>query len=358
MSDTTTNLLLPYILAAQAQKHVTHNEALRLLDGLVQLSVLDRDLAAPPAGPADGDRYIVASGGTGDWAGWDLNVALWTDGTWLRLPPRTGWRAWIEDEDLLLVYDGATWIGTTPAALQNLALLGLGTAADAANPFSAKLNAALWTAKTVAEGGTGDLFYTMNKEGAGDDLGLTLQTGFVTKALLGLFGSDKFRLAVSVDGSTFFDGLTVDNATGIVDQPQLPRFKAYTNYDNYVGVGTWTKIGLNNTDYNDQGAFDAMNNHFVVPVDGTYLFGATLLYKINASATSRMRGRLVLNGLSEIRGSFGEISGDHVTEATALWLQTMVPLGAGDTVELQGDFRVADGYFAADATSFWGAKIG
>ena len=94
MSDATTHLLLPYILAAQAQKHVTHNEALRILDGLVQLSVLDRDLAAPPASPADGDRYIVASGATGDWAGWDMNVALWTDGTWLRLPPRTGWRAW------------------------------------------------------------------------------------------------------------------------------------------------------------------------------------------------------------------------------------------------------------------------
>ena len=74
------------------QKHVTHNEALRLLDGLVQLSVLDRDLAAPPASPADGDRYIVASDATGDWAGWDLNVALWTDGAWLRLPPRTGGR--------------------------------------------------------------------------------------------------------------------------------------------------------------------------------------------------------------------------------------------------------------------------
>ena len=29
MSDATTHLLLPYILAAQAQKHVTHNEALR-----------------------------------------------------------------------------------------------------------------------------------------------------------------------------------------------------------------------------------------------------------------------------------------------------------------------------------------
>ena len=76
MSDTTTNLLLPDILAAQAQKHVTHNEALRLLDGLVQLSVLDRDLTAPPGSPADGDRHIVASGGTGNWTGWDLNVAL------------------------------------------------------------------------------------------------------------------------------------------------------------------------------------------------------------------------------------------------------------------------------------------
>lgn len=44
--------------------------------------------------------------------------------------------------------------------------------------------------------------------------------------------------------------------------------------------------------------------------------------------------------------------------ATAIWLQTMVPLTAGDTVELQGYFRVADGYFAADHTSFWGCKIG
>jgi hypothetical protein len=358
MSDATTHLLLPYILAAQAQKHVTHNEALRRLDGLVQLSVLDRDLTAPPPSPADGDRYIVASGATGDWAGWDLNVALWTDGAWLRLPPRTGWRAWVEDEGLLLVYDGSGWVGTTPASLQNLALLGLGTTADASNPFSAKLNAALWTAKTVAEGGTGDLFYTMNKEAAGDGLGLTLQTGFVTKALLGLFGSDNFRLAVSADGSSFFDGLIVDNTNGIIDQPQLPRFKGYTNFDNYVPLTTWTKIAINNTEYNDQGAFDAANNRFVAPVAGTYLLGASLLYKVNASTTARMNGRLVLNGTAEIKGGKGENSATHVSLATTLTLQNLVPLVAGDTVELQGYFRVADGYFAADHTSFWGAKIG
>ena len=56
MSDATTHLLLPYILAAQAQKHVAHNEALRILDGLIQLSVLDRHLTAPPGSPADAER--------------------------------------------------------------------------------------------------------------------------------------------------------------------------------------------------------------------------------------------------------------------------------------------------------------
>lgn len=103
MSDATTHLLLPYILAAQAQKHVTHNEALRILDGLVQLSVIDRNVTSPPGSPVDGDRYIVASSAIGYWAGWDLNIALWTNGAWLRLPPRIGWRTWIENEALLLV---------------------------------------------------------------------------------------------------------------------------------------------------------------------------------------------------------------------------------------------------------------
>ena len=53
-----------------------------------------------------------------------------------------------------------------PASRSRSPCLGPGTTADASNPFSAKLTAALWTAKTVAEGGAGDLFYTMNKEAA------------------------------------------------------------------------------------------------------------------------------------------------------------------------------------------------
>ena len=53
MTDTP-RLALPAIEAAQAQKHVTHNEALALLDCLVQLTVESRTLAAPPLSPSDG----------------------------------------------------------------------------------------------------------------------------------------------------------------------------------------------------------------------------------------------------------------------------------------------------------------
>jgi hypothetical protein len=36
----------------------------------------------------------------------------------------------------------------------------------------------------------------------------------------------------------------------------------------------------------------------------------------------------------------------------------MAALTAGNIVELQGNVRAADGYFAADQTSFWSVKIG
>ena len=63
----TTNLLLPFLSAGQAQKHVTVNESLRMLDGIVQLAVKDANLADPPASPSDGDRYIVPAAATGAW---------------------------------------------------------------------------------------------------------------------------------------------------------------------------------------------------------------------------------------------------------------------------------------------------
>ncbi|WP_069622852.1 DUF2793 domain-containing protein [Methyloceanibacter marginalis] len=118
MAEESAKLRIPYIAAAQAQKHVTHNEGVTLLDTVVQLSVLDKDLAEPPAEPVEGDTYIVAgtSGGatgTGAWAGWDARVARFIDGAWRSYLPGqgngAGWLAWVMDEDAMYRFDGADW---------------------------------------------------------------------------------------------------------------------------------------------------------------------------------------------------------------------------------------------------------
>ncbi len=107
--DTTPNLNLPFIAAAQAQKHVTPNEALRALDAIVQIMVLDKDLSAPPGSPAEGDRYIVAPSPTGAWAGQPDRIAAWQDGAWAFYAPGEGWLAWVADEQRLYAWTGVTW---------------------------------------------------------------------------------------------------------------------------------------------------------------------------------------------------------------------------------------------------------
>lgn len=120
------NLALPYLEPAQAQKHVTVNEALLRLDALVQLSVVSATVSAQPTAPTDGAVYILPAGKTGAaWGGMANNaLAYYVDGAWQQITPREGWLAWAQDTNQLLVHDGSAW---SQAAVR--AGLGLGTAA-------------------------------------------------------------------------------------------------------------------------------------------------------------------------------------------------------------------------------------
>lgn len=223
MTDTP-HLGLPTLAAAQAQKHVTHNEALHRLDALVMLAVADRDLATPPAAPAEGDRYLVPAVAAGDFAGRAGQIAHRVDGGWDFYAPRPGWLCWVADEGVLLAWTGAVWrpvveTGLTGAALQNLGMLGIGTTADAGNPFAAKLNNALWAARGVGEGGDGSLRYKLNKESAAGTLSLLMQTAWSGRAEIGLAGDDDLRFKVSPDGAAWFDALRIDRASGRVFFP-------------------------------------------------------------------------------------------------------------------------------------------
>jgi hypothetical protein len=228
----TVHLGLPLIAAGQAQKHVTHNEALTRLDGLVQLAVKSRTLTTPPVSPAEADRYIVAAASTGAWAGKAGMLALASAGNWLFTAPSRGFLAYVEADRRLVVYDGTAWVDvSTVLAVQNLPLLGINTAADTTNRLAAKSEAVLLSAIEAASGGSGDIRVVINKELASDTASVMFQAGYSGRAELGLSGDDNIALKVSADGSTWRSAMTVDRTNGtaaFTNAPTAPTLPAGT----------------------------------------------------------------------------------------------------------------------------------
>ncbi|MCB8820044.1 DUF2793 domain-containing protein [Microvirga rosea] len=219
--STTPHLALPLLAAAQAQKHVIHNEAIAALDALVHLAVKQRDRTSPPAAPEEGERYLVGQGANGAFADHAGEIALFDLGAWRFFTPRAGWCVYVEAEEAFLIFDGAAWngIGHYVRTLGTLDRLGIGTTPDALNRFAAKLNAVLFDALATDRDGTGDLRLILNKTHPQNILSLLYQTGYGGRAEAGLVGSDNFSLRVSQDGQSWRDALVVDNRTGIVSFP-------------------------------------------------------------------------------------------------------------------------------------------
>lgn len=116
---TTPKLSLPELSTSQAGKEITHNDALLILDALAQGTVKDKDLAAPPGSPSDGDAYIVGASATGDWASQDGKIAVWRTSVaaWTFITPQEGWELWVDDETVSYRYTSSAWGVDTPASL-------------------------------------------------------------------------------------------------------------------------------------------------------------------------------------------------------------------------------------------------
>src|SRR3546814_19105698 len=80
------------LAAAQAQKEVTHNEALTLLDALVQPVVEAGPQNSPPLAPAVGQCWLVGAAPTAEWSEAAGTIALWTAGGWPFVEPFSGMR--------------------------------------------------------------------------------------------------------------------------------------------------------------------------------------------------------------------------------------------------------------------------
>lgn len=108
MTDTP-RLNLPLLLAAQAQKHVTVNEALMRLDGAVNLVLQSATLATPPSAPGEGMAWAVPLGAVDAWAGKGGQVALSVNGGWVFMTPKAGWRAFVTDAGVPAIHGGTDW---------------------------------------------------------------------------------------------------------------------------------------------------------------------------------------------------------------------------------------------------------
>lgn len=212
MTDTA-NLALPLIEGSQAQKHVTHNEAIAALDLIVQLAVVSRQAAAPPASPAEGARWIVAASPSGAWAGHAGAIAAWQAGGWVFYAPQAGWLAYVQDESVLAVFTGAAWVNALGSAAPGL--LGINTTAALPNRLAVKSDAVLLAADDVTPG-SGDMRLMFSKAAAARTAALMFQDAYSGRAEIGLSGDDDLHLKVSADGASWTEALTVDRASGQV----------------------------------------------------------------------------------------------------------------------------------------------
>ena len=219
MSDQrSAQLDLTYLVAGQLQKHVTLNETLTRLDALVQTAVVSRSDSAQPPEPADGTMWILPEQAAGaDWALRPVGTLMrYERGGWVEHPCPDGMMVVVLDEGEVVVRREGAWIALaqTIGTLGNLTRLGIGTTADAANPFAARLNKALWTALETPEGGDGDLRLTLNKQGPADVLSLLFQSAYGGRAELGLIGEDDLTLKVSSDGEAWHEAMRIDRQNG------------------------------------------------------------------------------------------------------------------------------------------------
>lgn len=215
-SDFTPNLSLPFLLPAQAQKHVTVNDSLAAIDTLLMASIVSADISDPPNAPQPGDAYLLPASASGDWSDHPGHLAAWADGRWTFHQPKEGWRVWDRQDAHLLIFDGNDWQALSGANedLQNIPRLGVGTVSDAGNPLSVRGPGALMTALSVADGGSGDFRLALNADAGAHSASVVFQSEWSGRGEIGLTTDGLFALRSSSDGAVWTDAIQIDPETG------------------------------------------------------------------------------------------------------------------------------------------------
>lgn len=291
--ETTSKLKLPMIMPSQAQKHVTHNEALALIDTLMHLAVLDDHRNTPPAAANVGDLHIVGMSPSGEWAGKAGMVACFEGEDWSFLAPVEGWRAWVRDVGELKVYEAEGW--TSVSAPASSGMLGINTTPDEVNRLAVKSDGVLFSHDDLTPG-SGNARLQINRARAAASAHVVFSDNWTGRAEAGLVGDNLFRIKVSPDGSQFSTALsisTTDGSVGINTEPNGADRLAVR--DDKAGISQFSVANMH-ADSAASAAFRllaANNNYFNFQLYGSgtmYAYtGATMILGTYADKQLRLR---------------------------------------------------------------------
>ena len=221
MSNETMRLGMPLLMPAQAQKHVTVNEALARLDGQVNLVLESVSTPTPPQVAIDGSCWAVPQGAQGDWAGQAGRIAIGANGGWVFQQPVAGMRAFVADRGLSAIHDGARWVigalslggrgaGLSAGLAETRFELGSGASLDTGLLIPAGAMVLGATARVTQTFG-GDLdSWRLGTEGADNRFGQGLgrAEGSWARGMLGVPMTyyDPATLIMTAEGGTFSGG--------------------------------------------------------------------------------------------------------------------------------------------------------
>lgn len=203
-----TNLKLPYIAPGQAQKYITHNEAILRLDTLVQLNVTSQQ-KSPPADALADDRYLVGSEAFGAWTGYEMHIAqLGKTGNWVMHAPSIGWTCFVRDEAQIYYFDTTEWQQITQALPENIPdKFGINTQADDINRLAVKSNYTLLDHEEQSH------TLKINKASSAGIASLQYQAAYQSFAEIGLIGNNELAIKVTSDAENWTEALSINTST-------------------------------------------------------------------------------------------------------------------------------------------------
>lgn len=218
----TNRLGLPLVMPAQAQKHVTVNEAFARLDAAVQMRFSASTLLSPPSAVAEGECFLVPAGATDEWKDAAGQIAVRSNGGWMYLMPSAGWTGWDVETAKHLSFDGSDWSPEPQAVSKGGAATysriiefdhdivpGIHNTTSAIIPAYSQVIAITGRVKTTMEG-SGLTGWRLGVEGSEDRYGSGIGLSF-NSYIIGLSGHPvtyyaDTSLKISSEGGEFMSG--------------------------------------------------------------------------------------------------------------------------------------------------------